>query len=127
MPHVLIADNDPAVSSLLTEILVRSGLAVEHAGDGEQARIRARASDVAALVCDLDMPKRSGIEVLESLADLAAPPPTVVVSGYLDDAVRARLARLPFVRETLRKPFDLFVFARAVLALVRPGGSATAM
>ena len=35
---VLIADNDGAVSSLLTEVLVRRGLAVINAYDGDTAR-----------------------------------------------------------------------------------------
>jgi CheY-like chemotaxis protein len=126
MSYVLIADNDDAVSALLTEVLVRRGLRVEHAADGEQARRQARGPEVLVLVCDLDMPRVSGIEVLESLADLPAPPPTVVISGYFDDAIRGRLAALPFVREVLRKPFDLFTFATRVHGLAtRDAASAT--
>lgn len=113
-PKVLLADNDRAVSSLLAELLRRFGVEVETAYDGEEAKAKARAADVAAIVCDLDMPKASGAEVLESLVDLPAPPPAIVISGYVDEAVRARLARLPFVREVLRKPFDLLAFANLV-------------
>ena len=124
--RVLIADNDRAVSGLLREVLERAGLRVEQAFDGEEARRMARVSGVACLVCDLDMPRANGIEVLESLRAVAAPPPVVVVSGYLDAEVRARLAELPFVREVMRKPFDVLRFSAKVQELAggREGGSA---
>jgi CheY-like chemotaxis protein len=117
-PAVLIADNDSAVSALLTEVLVRRGLTVWHAFDGETARQKAREPAVGVLVCDLDMPRASGLEVLESLRDLVRPPLTVVVSGYLDTALQERLRALPHVREVLRKPFDLLAFAARVNQLV---------
>ncbi|MBL8731673.1 MAG: response regulator [Planctomycetes bacterium] len=127
MPHVLIADNDRAVSSLLGEVLVRLGFSVAYAYDGEQALAMARDPAVGALVCDLDMPRASGVEVLEALRDLPAPPATIVVSGYLDAGIEQRLGCLPFVRGQLRKPFDLLGFARQVAELAgAPQGRDTA-
>ena len=120
-PLVLVADNDHAVSGLLRDVLLRTGLTVRQAFDGEVAREQARAPDVKVLVCDLDMPRLSGIEVLESLANLASPPQAVVISGYLDSAVRLRLGALGFVREVLRKPFDLLGFAEKVRAIAVGG------
>lgn len=122
MTNVLIADNDRAVSALLTEILARTGLSVEHAYDGEAAQEMVRRGSYGVLVCDLDMPRASGLEVLESLRDLASPPAVVVISGYLDGEVAQRLGALPFVREVLRKPFDLLAFAGRIRALATPGG-----
>jgi DNA-binding response OmpR family regulator len=114
---VLIADNDRAVSGLLSEVLQRSGLHPIHAYDGYEARQMAREDSVRVLVCDLDMPGASGLEVLESLSDLPSPPKVVVISGYLDSAIEARLRALPFVKDVMRKPFDLLVFAAAVRRL----------
>ena len=116
-PLVLIADNDRAVSALLTEVLTRVGLAVQPVFDGETARLKAREHGVAVLVCDLDMPRLSGLEVIESLAQLANPPLVVVVSGYLDGRIHRRLSAMPFVRGALSKPFDLFDFAERVRVL----------
>jgi len=123
VPLVLVADNDPAVSALLREVLVRAGLAVRQAFDGEQARAAVRDPDVAVVVCDLDMPRVAGIEVLESMGDLVRPPPTIVVSGFIDDAIRQRLDRLGHVRVVLRKPFDLLAFAARVRELAGSVGS----
>ena len=114
---VLIADNDRAVSGLLTEVLAQTGLATCNAYDGDEARRMARAEEVQVLVCDLDMPGASGLEVLESLQDLPNPPKSVVISGYLDAAIEQRLRALPFVVEVMRKPFDLLVFAAVVRRL----------
>ena len=114
---VLIADNDRAVSGLLTEILQQSGLHVTNSYDGKDAQILARDGAIRVLVCDLDMPGASGLEVLESLRDLPFPPKSVVISGYLDPAIEARLRELTFVHEVMRKPFDLLMFAAVVRRL----------
>ncbi|MGK0203190.1 MAG: CheY-like chemotaxis protein [Planctomycetota bacterium] len=114
---VLIADNDRAVSGLLTEVLAQSGLNTSNAYDGDEARRMARHEEIRVLVCDLDMPGASGLEVLESLRDLPNPPKSVVISGYLDGSIEQRLRALPFVQEVMRKPFDLLVFAAVVRRL----------
>lgn len=111
MPTVLVADNDTAVRGLLAEVLARVGLSVRQADDGESALAMAGEPGLAGMVCDLDMPRRSGLEVLEELARRGVTLPAVVVSGYLDEAIDERLRRLPAVREVLRKPFDLLGFA----------------
>ncbi len=117
---VLIADNDRAVGGLLGEVLQQAGLEPIHAWDGHEASRLARRADLRVFVCDLDMPGRSGLEVLESLRDLPAPPPAVVVSGFVTGAVEERLRALPFVREVLRKPFDLLRFSATVQRLAGP-------
>lgn len=120
---MLIADNDRAVSGLLAEVLQQSGIRPQHAYDGREAQVRAREPGLRVLVCDLDMPGASGLDVLESLRDLPEPPSVVVISGYLDARIEERLRRLPFVREVLRKPFDLLRFASAVRTLASPPAS----
>jgi CheY-like chemotaxis protein len=127
MPAVLVADNDSAISALLVDVLTRVGLAVGTAFDGDAALAAARDPAVRVFVCDLDMPRVSGVEVLEALRDLPAPPAVVVISGYLDAALHERLAALPFVRAILRKPFDLLAFAQRVRELVAADSLATAV
>jgi len=120
---VLLADNDRSVSDLLGAILARAGIATERVYDGNEARERGRARPFRVVVCDLDMPGASGLDVIASFVDLAEPPAVVVISGYVDDEVRRALEARPFVRAVLRKPFDLLEFARIVGDLVRaPAG-----
>jgi CheY-like chemotaxis protein len=118
LPAVLIADNDNAVCSLLVEILVRRGLDVGQVADGEAALMAVRDPSVRVLVCDLDMPRASGLEVLAGLGDRPSAPAAIVISGYLDAALYERLSAIPAVRTILRKPFDLLAFADQVCQLV---------
>jgi CheY-like chemotaxis protein len=124
--HVLVADNDRAVSSLLSEVLRRQGLRVLQAFDGEQAKAMVVDPCVAVLVCDLDMPKVSGLEVLDWLQDQPHRPHVVVISGYLDARIEGHLRAKPFVRDMQRKPFDLFRFAQSVQALVAASSAGVA-
>ncbi|MBL8750523.1 MAG: response regulator [Planctomycetes bacterium] len=115
---VLIADNDRGVGGLLAEVLATVGITNEHVLDGVDARARLAAVGFRVLVCDLDMPGVPGLEVLEGLAGAERPPAVVVVSGYVDSEMEERLARWPFVRAVLRKPFDLIEFATLVRSLL---------
>ena len=118
---VLVADNDAHVSDVLCIFLRRAGLDVEQVADGGAARARLTQGDIAALVCDLDMPVLSGEALLEALGDFLPPgsaPAVFVVSGYVDRGAEARLRRQSCVKEVLRKPFDLAAFAARVAAQV---------
>lgn len=117
MTTVLIADNDRAVSALLTEILTHVGISVRQAFDGDEALRLVREPGIALVVCDLDMPKMSGMEVVESMLGRPEAPPVIVISGYLDAGTCERLRAMPNVRDVLRKPFDLLAFAERVRRL----------
>ena len=84
MIRVLIADD---------QLLVRQGLRallevepeieiVGEAGDGVEAIEKIRALDVDVVLLDIRMPRKSGLDVLN---ELAAPPPTLVLTTF-DDA-----------------------------------------
>jgi CheY-like chemotaxis protein len=118
---VLLADNDEGVGRVLVQVLARQDIDVEWAADGEVAVQALRAGGFKLLICDLDMPKLSGEEVLEHLSKIPASPPALVISGYLDASSNRRLLDLPGVKMTLRKPFDIFAFARLVADLSRGG------
>lgn len=119
MAKVLVADNDPGVRGLLCEVVRRQGLVVEAVADGEAAQAALDRCAYDVLVCDLDMPRRTGNEVLAWLATRPSPPAVLVVSGYIDARIHAQLTALPFVRAVLRKPFDVIEFAQQVLAVAR--------
>lgn len=121
MVTVLVADNDPGVRALLADVVRREGFTVRTADDGEEARCALGAGPVDLLVCDLDMPRLSGLQVLRWVASQDHQPAVVVVSGYLDARVTGELQQLPFVRAILRKPFDLFEFVRLLRELAAPG------
>lgn len=128
-PSILIADNDRSVGLLLTEVLGRLGCHAALVQDGEQAVAALARQQFRVLVCDLDMPRLTGLEVIEWLARRPSPPAVVVVSGYLDAVAGQQLSRQPFIRSVLRKPFDVIAFGQLVAGLVaerRGSGAAEA-
>lgn len=121
-PRVLIADNDPDVRDLLGEVLRMRGAHTEVVDNGAQALARLGAGDIDLLVCDLDMPVLDGEGLLRELESLPGAPPVLVVSGYVDAAIHARLQRSSHLRGVLRKPFDVMKFADHALEIARPRG-----
>jgi CheY-like chemotaxis protein len=126
MTTVLVADNDPGVRALLAELARRQGYGVRTAEDGEAACTELARGGVDVFVCDLDMPKLSGTQVLDWLGQQPHQPATVVVSGYLDARTTDGLARRPWVRASLRKPFDVLAFVQLLRGLAAPGVDGTA-
>lgn len=110
MPIALIADNDPGVRGLLAELARRQGFEVREAVDGEAAKQVLDAAPVDLLVCDLDMPKVSGQQLLHWLAQRLEVPVVVVVSGYVEAGMQQALMSQRGVRVVLRKPFDILAF-----------------
>jgi CheY-like chemotaxis protein len=123
-PLVLLVDNDRAINALLAEVTRRAGCRVVQAFHGEEAQGLLADGSVRLLVCDLDMPRMPGLELLEWLAAQPHQPQALVVSGFVDAAIVARLSRLPFVHSILRKPFDLTAFTRLVRDLTGPAAAA---
>jgi CheY-like chemotaxis protein len=117
-PLVLVADNDRGVNDLLREVLARVGLRTAAVADGAAALQVVAEGRVALLVCDLDMPKLGGGDVLAALGRLPDPPPVLVVSGYLDPHTERVLAAHRHVRGIFRKPFDVFAFAETARRIV---------
>ena len=117
---VLIVDNDADVQALLAEVARRTGCEVRTADDGvaAQAELEGDAGRVDVLVCDLDMPRMTGGQLLNWLDELPRPPATVVVSGFVDEPARASLAERPWVRAVLRNPFDVMEFLGLLRGLV---------
>lgn len=110
---VLIVDDDPRVRDSTRLVLSRAGYEVLTAADGSEAIGMMSQADVAArvdaLLCDLEMPNRSGSEVISHMADRFPHIPIVVLSGatdsvYLDGIVKHGVGdwvRKPATREQL--------------------------
>jgi two-component system response regulator CpxR len=64
---ILLADDDEELSQLLGDFLEREGFSVDIANDGTSALRRIGESDYDALILDVMLPGRSGIEVLREL------------------------------------------------------------
>ncbi len=113
-PVVLLADDEPSIRRVMSQLLPLQGFDVLLAADGEEA-VKAFALDparVTAVVLDLGMPRVNGREALKRIRALSKTVPVVVTSGAPGD-------ELPGVAMTLLKPYaadDLIAALRKVSA-----------
>lgn len=63
-PHVLLVDDDTALTELIGEYLTETGLTVSSASSGEQAQEMLAESEYDIAVLDIMMPGMSGLELL---------------------------------------------------------------
>ncbi len=125
---VLIVDNDERIVELVAWFLRKRGYRVRAAGDFSLARrcIAERMPDL--MLSDLDLGEQNALDELPAMEAEGCLPPTLVVSGYLDQDARERLQRVRAVRGTLAKPFDFPVLeaqvAQCLAQTARDGGRA---
>ena len=66
--RVLVVDDSMMVRSMVGKVLTEAGFAVTAANDGVDALAKLdQAPEVQLIVCDVNMPKMNGIELLEEL------------------------------------------------------------
>src|SRR5262245_31904941 len=90
---ILIGEDEPEVRAYLEMALKCLGYSVEMAEDGEEVLnfLREDSSHVSAVLLDLMMPEREGMEVLEAAGVIAPNLPVIIVSaaGSTCNAVNA--------------------------------------
>lgn len=106
--RVLLIEDDPLMSSMLEKLLVRYGYRVQCHRDPEQAVAAVRAEPQAfdLVVADYNMPKLSGLDAIGAIWRLRPGVPSVLISGFVSDELRARAATLG-VLHVLEKPHSL--------------------
>jgi DNA-binding response OmpR family regulator len=117
---ILLADDEPHITHIISHKLTRAGYEVVTAEDGEVAFKTALEQKPSAIVTDLQMPYLSGIELAQQLAanETTKDIPIIMLTarGY---TVEEEIAKLPSVKKLLSKPFsakDLLKDINALLA-----------
>ena len=86
--NVLVVDDDSLFRKMLSEILVRAGLAVETAVDGEEAlRLIRSGRSYDLIVSDIEMPNVDGIELVGEVGRMPGGTKIVLVTGSTIDFV----------------------------------------
>ncbi len=105
-PTILVVDDERSIRRTLREIFEYEEYAVEEAEDGEDALAKARRNRYDLVLLDIKMPKRDGLEVLQTLTAEQPEVPVVMISGHgtIETAVEAtKLGAYDFIE----KPPDL--------------------
>ena len=119
--EIFIADDDPAVRQALAVVFTLDGFLVSSFGEGGSLLTLARERVPACIILDVQMPGRSGLDVLKELNAPVYGAPIFVISGQGDipmavDAIKH--GALDFIE----KPFTV----EAVVSRVRNAISAWA-
>ncbi len=92
--RVLIVDDEPALRKLGERILGRMGFETEVAIDGVEALERFEEGGWDLVLLDLMMPRMDGAEALRRMREVRPEQPVLIVSGYGESHLLARLLAL---------------------------------
>ncbi|QDV08457.1 osmolarity response regulator [Planctomycetes bacterium Poly30] len=104
--NLLLVDNDSKIVELLSWFLGNQGFTVRVAGSFAEARERLAEGRPDLVISDVDLGVESATVELPKLSAEGLLPPTLVVSGFLDEPIRQLLLRVPEVLDSLPKPFE---------------------
>jgi DNA-binding NtrC family response regulator len=79
---ILVIDDERAIRKALTEILSFEGFTVDEAVDGEEGIKKIKENNYDCILCDIKMPKKDGIEVLQMARAEKPDVPFIVISGH---------------------------------------------
>ncbi|HEX3428381.1 MAG TPA: EAL domain-containing protein [Candidatus Limnocylindrales bacterium] len=118
--RVLIADDDPAIRSLLERVLRREGFATALAATGREAIEQIERQDVDVLLLDVHMPELDGISTLREIRadDRWRTMSIILMTGSVAEAERVRGLEYG-ADDYLSKPFALKELAARVRAQLR--------
>jgi two-component system response regulator AtoC len=104
--RILVADDDRTVRRNLVKLLEAEGYAPIEAADGNEALDRIQGEAPDAVLLDLKMPGRDGLEVLAEIGHALVELPVIVVTAF-GGAAPAIEAMRRGAYDYLSKPFDL--------------------
>jgi DNA-binding response OmpR family regulator len=116
--RILLAEDDSLLGDGLRAGLRQLGFQVDWVRDGEAAERELRAQPYEAVVLDLGLPRKDGLEVLAAIRRAGIKTPVLVLTAR--DAVPDRIRGLDLgADDYVVKPVDLHELAARLRALVR--------
>jgi len=106
MSKILIVDDEPAIRSVLREILEYEKYEIEEAENAKMALEIIEKQEFKLILSDIKMPEMNGIDLLEELQKKGSNIPVILITGHgdIDTAVEA-LKKGAF--DFLQKPLDM--------------------
>lgn len=116
--RLLIIEDDPALSAVMKEGLAKSGFTVDMSNAGEDGEYKACVNRYDAIVLDLNLPGKDGIEILSYWRGNGIHTPVVIVTAR--NEVRERVLGLNNgADDYIIKPFDFVELEARLAAVVR--------
>ena len=87
--NILLADDEAIILIFVKAMLERLGFTVHTAVNGQEAvnKVRKQDIDFCAVILDVQMPGRNGIEAMDIIRKIDATLPILLISGYSEDDI----------------------------------------
>jgi FixJ family two-component response regulator len=103
-PAIAVVDDDQPVRDATTDLLRARGFIAKAFPSAEDFLKSTRIRITSCLIADVRMPGMSGLELYGRLIALGTPIPTILITAYPDEEIRARALNAG-VTGYLTKPF----------------------
>ena len=117
-PLIAIVDDDESMRDTTRDLLESAGLAAATFASAARLLKSRRLPRVACLIADVRMPKMSGLELHQRLAAANHAIPTILMTAYPDERVRAQAMKANVVCY-LAKPFEAEELLNCVRRAIR--------
>jgi len=120
---ILIADDDERCREGLREIVEPEGFTTMVAGSGEEALEIVESQPVHLVVCDMYMPRLTGLETLQMVRQRDDRLPFILVSAAVDDhLMRQALSARAYsvIAKPVSKNIFLYTVVRALIRFYEP-------
>jgi two-component system, OmpR family, copper resistance phosphate regulon response regulator CusR len=116
--RILIVEDDPAISELLSRTLAEQHYSVDVAADGGEGELLAKVNDYDLIILDIMLPKKDGWHVCKGIREAAVTSPILMLTAL--DAVEDKIKGLDWgADDYLTKPFHVGELLARVRSLVR--------
>jgi DNA-binding NtrC family response regulator len=116
MAKLLVVDDEKNLRLVVQKELSRQGHSVDTAEDGEEAWAKLESEDFDILLCDINMPRLDGMDLLRRMRERSQNPPEVIMltgQGTVETAIEAmKLGAYDY----LTKPYRIAELAALVTA-----------
>lgn len=121
MNHILVVDDESEIRELLSEILAEEGFQVTTVATASEALVVLQDVPYDAVLLDIWLPDRDGMEVLQEIGSIDAEirPEVIIISGHgtIETAVRAtKLGAFDFLEKPLSIDRTLILLKNALEA-----------
>lgn len=116
--RILLAEDDPHLAGVLTDLLLNCGYWVMRASDGVDAVEQATGGGFDLLLLDLSLPRQDGFAVCEQLRARGVNVPILVLTGWADMRHRVDSLRLG-ADDYMTKPYEPEELLARIQAMIR--------
>jgi len=108
MSNILIVEDEDAIRRVLKKVLSEENpkYKLDEAPDGEKAISLIKTQHYDLVLCDIKMPKKDGVEVLEFISSYDSSIPVIMISGHGDLKTAVKAMRMG-AYDYIEKPPDL--------------------